>query len=170
MKKSSIKKKYVTAIAITVFLMILIFSFIHNERTPQFQFLKGKAPFIYVEESGSRVKTHYVYSFEADCNDFCALVIKELNHMDYKGLRSFSSDMAFSSWNDKHGYSTTVELFKNYKLPEMSETYDNTILNPFFHKELCCDGWVSIQVTKDREQNHLIFEFKQLIQTLRGSH
>lgn len=171
MRKSS-KKIYAAIIGIFIVLMILIFSFIHNERTPHFKLLKGKTPFIYVEESGRSVKTLYVYSFETDYNDFCTRASEELRKMDCEDthLLSLIRPNAYFSTGNKHGYSTSVEFFRNYKLTEMSETYDSTMLDPLLHKELCCDGWVSIRVTKVKEQNHLIFEFKQLIQKLRGSH
>ncbi len=173
MKKSSIKKIYVTAIAIAVFLLILIFSLNQKEQTPHFKFLKENAPFICIEESNSQVrKTHYLYSFEADCNDIMAIAIKELDDMDYKMLYSLTCDLACSSWDDKNGYSTSVEFYKNYKLIEMASTLNNTtpFPFPFLHKELCCEDWMSIRITKHRKQNKLIFEIKQLFQLLRGSH
>ena len=169
MKKLS-KKKAVIAITIAAILMIWILFLNHKEQMPQFKFLKGNAPFISIEESNSQVrKTHYIYSFEADCNDIFTIAIKELNDMDYKTLFSLTCDMAWSSWDDKDGNSTSMEFYKNYKLIEMSEIYNNSFPIPLFHKELCCDGWVSIRITKHKKQNKLIYEFKQFLQLLKGS-
>ena len=172
MKKSSIKKICTAIIVITSIGMILILLLNLQEQKPQFKFLKGNAPFMSIKESNSQIrKTHYIYSFETDCNDIFSIAIKELNDMDYKTLFSFSCDMAWSSWDDKDGNSTSVEFYRDLKLIEMSSTINNTtpFPIPFLHKELCCDGWISIRITQEKEQNKLIFEFKQFLQRLRSS-
>jgi hypothetical protein len=159
MKRLNIIK--ISAIAVTMVILLVIVVLLRSQPqqapVPAFKFLSGRMLIAREEKNKSGInETLFVYSFEADFNNIVAVANSELSALGYI--------------NSIHNANPpSIKYYLHGKKPiELSSVYiiKNHIINAQYERH-SRDGWVTVEIEQDRQQNRFIVMIKQLLNKFR---
>ncbi len=167
MKKSSII--IISAAASLILIIIFVVGTLRYrpEPVPTFKFLSGRTLTTQIEDDPSIIsRTRFVYSFEADFDDFVADANSELTALDYSIISGSDPDypnVEYYLRGKKPIIGISVNILKNIKMNVFSTPKNSDYKTSTQYVYGWQNGWVTVEIEQRKQRNRIIVELKKLL-------